>query len=369
MKVVHVAPFSQVGGIAYVSNLISDHAPYCSGADWVEVDSTVPDKNRENWGRRSLHMLRICFEIQKAVRAAERPVVLHAHTSSYAAFFEKMIFLLTGKAFGARTILHVHGGAFDEFYTRMPESVQVVIRLLLQVPDGLLTLSEEWARFFRRIAPDAEIRVLENGVVLPSLNGASHTQPQRSNSVRANDSFDILFLGRIEPEKGCQEIIEAAKKLEESIPGKIKFHLYGEAASPATMKSFKEEASDGADKSVRFHGLVTGEEKHRALQEADLFVLPSWAEGMPISVLEAMAYGLPVIATRVGALPELVDTEGGILIESKNSQQLVQAISTLYNRRDLARKMGRVNQAKVKDRYSAENYVQGLCSIYHDVTK
>lgn len=369
MKVVHVAPFSQVGGIAYVSNLISDHAPHCSGVDWVEIDSTVPDRNRGNWGRRSLHMLRICFEIQKAVRAAEVPVVLHAHTSSYAAFFEKMSFLLMGKAFGARTVLHVHGGAFDEFYARMPEPVQIVIRLLLQVPDGLLTLSEEWARFFRRIAPDAAIRVLENGVVLPSPDGASHTRPQRSNAVRANDSLDILFLGRIEAEKGCWEIIDAAKKLEKSIPGKIKFHLYGEAASPATMKSFKEEARDGADKSVRFHGLVTGDDKHRALQDADLFVLPSWAEGMPISVLEGMAYGLPVIATRVGALPELVNTKGGILIDPKNSEQLFQAISTLYNQPDLRRKMGRVNQAKVKARYSAENYVQGLCSIYHDVTK
>jgi glycosyltransferase involved in cell wall biosynthesis len=369
MKILHVAPFSQVGGIAYVANLIRDNTETCSETEWIEIDSTVPAKDRANWGRRSLHMLRVGYEIQRVVRVAKTPVVLHVHTASYASFFEKMVFVLTGKAFGAQTVLHVHGGAFEEFYESMPESGKAIVRLLLRAPNGVLTLSEEWARFFRRTAPGAEIHVLENGVALPLLDAASQKQPQSSDSVRVTDPFDILFLGRIEPEKGCWEIVEAAKKLEKSVPGQIKFHLYGEAASPAVMESFKEKAGNGACKSVSFHGLVTGDEKHRALQEADLFILPSWAEGMPISVLEAMAYGLPVIATRVGALPELVSAEGGILIDPKSSQQLVQAISTLYNQRDLGKQMGRVNQAKVKERYSAENYVERLCSIYYDVTK
>lgn len=369
MVVLHVAPFSQIGGIAYVANLIRDHTQTCSGIEWIEIDSTVAAKDRANWGRRSLHMLRMCYKIQRAVGAAKKPVVLHVHTASYASFFEKMLFVLTGKVFGAQAVLHVHGGAFEEFYESMPESGKAVIRLLLQVPDCVLTLSEEWARIFRRIAPGAEVRVLENGVALPLLDAASQKQLCSSDSGRATDPFDILFLGRIEPEKGCWEIIEAAKKLEKSVPGQIKFHLYGEAASPAVIESFTEKAGNGACKSVNFHGLVTGNEKHRALQEADLFILPSWAEGMPISVLEAMAYGLPVIATRVGALPELVDAEGGILIEPKNSQQLAQAILTLYNQRELGKQMGQVNQAKVKEHYSAENYIERLCSIYHEVTK
>jgi hypothetical protein len=108
MAVVLVAPFSLVEGIAYVSNLIIGYAKWCSGADWVEIDIMVPAKNRENWGCRCLHMLKICFEIQQSVRAAEMPVVVHAHTSSDADFFEKMTFLITGKVFGARTIPYTH---------------------------------------------------------------------------------------------------------------------------------------------------------------------------------------------------------------------------------------------------------------------
>lgn len=367
MTVVHVAPFSQIGGISYVANLIRKYADVCDGGKWREVDSTVPAHDRANWMRRMLHTMRICYRIQRNIRKAAKPAILHVHTGSYTSFFEKSAFVLAGRVFGAKTVLHIHGGAFKKFYEAMGDGGKAIVQRLLQMPDCLLVLSDTWAEFFRSIAAPEKVYVLENGVDVSPEKKASLLMRGPDGPGWKSNTFDVVFLGRIEAQKGCWEILEAAKELRAD--ERIQFHLYGEAASDEAITPFREYVQDEALHNVTFHGTIVGDEKHRALQYADLFVLPSWAEGMPISVLEAMAYGLPVVATRVGAIPEVVGPENGVLVDPKDAQQLARAVGRLHSREDIRADMAKNNHAKIEERFSAEKYIEQLCLAYRAVIR
>ena len=111
-----------------------------------------------------------------------------------------------------------------------------------------------------------------------------------------------------------------------------------------------------------------GQDKLAAFQSADIFIYPSFHEGVPMAVLEAMSAGLPVIATRVGGLPDVVqDRLTGILIDPGQPQQLAAAILALVNQADLRLAMGAAGRRLAEERYSLESHVHQLVDIYQKV--
>jgi len=363
ISVVHVGPFSGSGGMAHVVNLIRKYKQDNGLANWSEVDSNPSDELRRNSLTRSVATLLISFEIIRRIRGEkerDRTPVTHIHTSSYAGFYEKMFFVLIARCLGSRVILHIHGGAFNQFFEESSRVTQQLISRLLLLPERLIVLSKWWANFFReRVNPELEGRmtVLHNAVEVPDLS-LDRVMRARSESER----FRIVFLGSVGDRKGCRELLEAADRL--SGQSDTQFYFLGGGEHDGDLERYKTKSRDMGLSNVYFPGYVSGNQKADHLKQADLFVLPSRADNFPISLLEAMSYGLPVVVSDVGAMEEVVSEENGIVIAPRDIDALVKAIRFMYHHPKERRGMGRKNIKDVMDHYSAPKYVESIGDVY-----
>ena len=198
-------------------------------------------------------------------------------------------------------------------------------------------------RFVDAGIPSERIEVLPNIAPKPDqIKAGSH------------DGDAISFVGRVSPEKGIWEFLDAARKLP-----KNRFVVAGSMeAMPEVTKL--------APENVEFRGFLRGKELDEIFYQSRLLVSPSLCfEGFPNVVAQAMACGKPVVATRIGALPEIVDDgKTGLLFDPANKQELVQKIDFLWSRPDLCREMGKAGQEKARTEYSEEKFYSRLMMIY-----
>jgi glycosyltransferase involved in cell wall biosynthesis len=162
--------------------------------------------------------------------------------------------------------------------------------------------------------------------------------------------FTFLFMGRIVRNKGVFEIIDAVQTLKGS-GQEYQVVICGEGSDLQELKQQIERS--GVSEVVSCVGVVTGLEKHRAFQGASALLLPSYAEGLPYSVLEAMSYGVPAICTEVGALPDIISNEvEGLLIKPRSSKMLCSAMNIMLNDPILTKQMGERSRDKMQKRFS-----------------
>jgi len=246
---------------------------------------------------------------------------------------------------GCRIVVHLHGGGYKLFFCGLSHAVQLLVKGTLKRADSIIVLADRLRDEFSFV-DDADARL----IVVP--NGLSITTPT-PRKVLAKGSrgelLRILYLSNMIESKGYLDLLDACRLLRNE--NRIPFHctFCGEFIRTIVDRSSVPEAdlelgfrklisSMDLDSFVSYLGSVRGETKWKVLSEADLFVLPSYYpwEGQPISVIEALAFGLPVIATRYRGIPELV-VEGynGILVEQRSPPQIADAVAALY--RDPAR--------------------------------
>ena len=155
---------------------------------------------------------------------------------------------------------------------------------------------------------------------------------------KINEELSILFLSRLLKEKGVYETIAAFRGIKKNNPG-IQLIIAGEGKEYSNLESLIRNDND-----ILMVGHVEGKEKIRLFKKCHVYCLPSYSEGLPTSVLEAMAFGIPVITTRVGGLNDFFkDGEMGYLVEPKNVKQLEYKLSALISNKDLLVKIGEFN--------------------------
>lgn len=362
-SVVHIGPFSGSGGMAHVVNLVRKYKQETDLLSWCEVDSNPTDTLRGSVITRSVASILISLEIIQCINKEKRRggvPITHIHTSSYAGFYEKIFFVLIARSLGSHVILHIHGGAFNQFFEENSRVTKELISRLLLLPDRLIVLSEWWANFLReRVNPELEGRmtVLHNAVEVPNLS-LDRLMRARSES----EQFRIVFLGSVGDRKGCRELLGAADQLSDH--SDIQIHFLGGGEQDGDLERYKAKGRDMGLSNVHFPGYVSGDQKADHLKQADLFVLPSRADNFPISLLEAMSYGLPVVVSDVGAMEEVVSEENGIVIAPRDIDALVKAIQFMYHHPEKRKEMGHENIKTVTNNYSAKKYIKNIKSIY-----
>ena len=171
----------------------------------------------------------------------------------------------------------------------------------------------------------------------------------------------ILFLGFITELKGVFDIPDIAKKIIERNRN-VKFVLAG-SGEIEKLQAIVEEK--GISQYFSFPGWVKKERKEKLLQEADLFFLPSYTEGMPMSILEAMGYGLPIVATNVGGIPQLVENgKNGYMVEPGKIDDFAKVILELTGNDELIYRMGKESIEKAYEKYSLEKHLEKVCKLY-----
>jgi len=281
------------------------------------------------------------------------PDIVQIHTSDYFVFWENTFYLLWAKLLGKKVILRM-GGVFDKFYRNSNPLARLLIRGILRLPDVLIVQSNYWKSFIESLTRPRKIRVVNN-----FLDISEFPAPQEKD----RNSRKVLFIcGTESLRKGLDVVLESIRYLSHDGIGNSKFIFV--ASNEQIQKKVRELQ---VHPYVEFRDILTKGEMVREYRDANLFVLPSFGEGFPNSLLEAMASGLPVIATRVGAVPEVVEDQvNGILIEPGDPGALTRAIKKILNDPDFREKLGRNNREKVK-KYSAKRGMLELDSIYREL--
>jgi glycosyltransferase involved in cell wall biosynthesis len=280
-----------------------------------------------------------------------RPDVVHIHVAHKGSLYRKAVFVGLAKLFRVRrVILHCHAGPFPEFYQGSGRLAKAVIRRILRSADLLIALAEPWREYFQTLCPAVPLMVLHNPVECP----ADVVSSQRRQPV-------LLSLGLLAPEKGTFDILRAVPAVLEACP-EAEFWFGGDGDRKAISELI--EGTAWADR-IRFLGWVDGEEKDRCLSVASVFLLPSYAEGLPMAILEAMAHGIPVIATPVGGIPDAVLAgETGLLVSPGDVAGLAKASIALLQDPAQRARLGASARRHALEHFAAERVLAQLYGAY-----
>jgi glycosyltransferase involved in cell wall biosynthesis len=278
--------------------------------------------------------------------------IVYIHSGDSPSPLRKYFYYKLSKKFKCKVILHWHGASFMEQYRRLSHFWKKKIKELLSHSDMVICLSSSWKNAVLTMAPDANTFVLPNAVKIPGL-AIKNRHPE--------NAVNMTFLGQIGSRKGIWDLLQVVKKL---IEHEYAIHLF--IAGNGEIEKLKEEVTRlGIRNNVNVLGWISGKERDALLRKTDIYVLPSYGEGMPMSILEAMSYAVPVVATRVGGIPEIVkDNKTGFLIDPGDRESLYNKLEILISSREHRERIGRQARSFVASNNNLDVYFKTLNDIF-----
>ena len=278
--------------------------------------------------------------------------LIHIHSASYNSFRRSAIYVRIAKLFGKKVVFHIHGGDFKNFYNTAPARISK----LLNNVDCIIALSEQWKRFFQQIAKGVPVEIVQNIIEFPILTTVDNNK---------DGKIHVLFLGLIDEAKGVFDLLDVLSSESSLYKDKYVIHIAGNGKVRQLKDVILENKLEDI---VKFEGWVDGEKKIELLNLCEVFILPSYAEGSPLSILEALSYGNYIIASNVGGIPEVVSPGCGMLFDAGDKLALSNALKQyIYNRNDILKtKHYRIS---VGETYLPHNVANKLNSIYNELIK
>jgi len=280
--------------------------------------------------------------------------IVHIHGSSKGSFYRKyLVFLMAKSIFQKKIVYHLHGSEFHIFYKKANQLTKRGVKHLMTAADIVICLSPSWYTYLSDNFHIKNLCIVNNPVDMPAL-------PDQSQIGNVSELV-MLFLGRIGERKGVFDLLAVLAKNAEAWRNKIKVVIGGDGEIERLLSFVKE---NKLEEIVEYAGWVDGKKKQDLLSRCDILILPSYNEGLPICVLEAMSYGKAIIATSVGGIPEVVKNgENGFLIAPGDKESLEKGICNLINNKILTKDMGRDSLIKVQP-YMISNVLNQLESVY-----
>jgi glycosyltransferase involved in cell wall biosynthesis len=279
--------------------------------------------------------------------------LVHIHVSDRGSAFRQAITTTIAWLMRKPVIIHTHSADFHVFYANLPQILKTGLSWAFCKSTRFIVLSHSWAKFYTE---NLGLRA-EQVVVLPNPVKLPLKVPTRIISEKVN----FLFLGRIGERKGVFDLLAAVADLPLEYQQKIDLIIAGDGESEKAINIIKEL---NLAQSIKVLDWVDEKKRDELLAKANVFVLPSYNEGLPMSLLEAMSWGLPVITTPVGGIPELIIAhQNGLLITPGNIKELSQAIQSLIIDRELQQKLGASARESIK-LFDIKDYMVRLADIY-----
>lgn len=346
-RVLLVGPsLEQKGGMASVQKLIFDHAPPGISIRHISTHDEGSMLHR-------LRVFAIALTTFLSLLLQNKVDLVHLHVSEKGSVLRKILLLLMAKAFRKPTLMHTHGCEFHTFHDGLPRWLQSWVNAALQQADRFIVLSESWRTYYLSHCglDPARVIVLPNPVKIPAQ------VPDRTGS----KTVHFVFLGRVGQRKGSFDLIEAFARLPVDCRNKAQITLAGDGELKKAQTLIEKLNLTAA---VKLSGWIDARQRNHLLQSASIFILPSYNEGLPMAILEAMAWGLPVISTPVGGIPEIVDSgETGYLVNPGDLRGLAAAMQSLIEDDALRQIMGCSARERVKP-MDLKAYYSRLMSIY-----
>lgn len=284
--------------------------------------------------------------------------LVHINSSLNAkAYWRDLAYLVIARLCGARVLYQVHGGRLEEFAPR--GLFAAFVRASLRLADAVVVLSREQLEVFRKRLAGHAVDVVPNGIDCAPYTLYNRAAPEPAQPLR------LIYIGRLAPAKGLTETIEALR-IARLRGVAARLVLAGSGSEEARLRQHVRDA--GLTREVAFVGPAWGAHKAQLLSQADVFLLPSYAEGLPYSLLEAMAAGVVPVVTPVGAIPDVVtEREHGLLVAPRDAEAIAQAVALLAADRALLARMSAACRARIAAGYSLERVARDFSQLYWDL--
>ena len=283
----------------------------------------------------------------------EKVDLVHVHMSERASVFRKGLVMWYARRRGAKILLHMHGAELEDWYQGLSGRKQHLVQRIVSQADRVVILGDYWREFMSELVDDPEkIRVVHNAVPLPE------------HALYRSESRILLFLGAVSKRKGIYDLLDAMQKINSRLPREWQLMIYG----PTVIGSIEEEiARRELSDRVHYCGWLPPQQREAVLSQTAVNLLPSLDEGLPMTILEAMAAGIPSVTTRVAAIPEAVDQENGILLQPGDVDALADSILEICLNSDLRMAKSQACRRRVEQKFSLAQHIAAIEKIYKEL--
>lgn len=343
-------PKVNVSGISSVTQFIISKN---EEVDYIHFE--VGRKDAESQGKlaRIKRILRNKKEWELLLKQNQDAVIHYNIPLMKAAIIRDYMLIKVAHKLGMPIVLHIHGGNYIKERNR-PWYIKRLLDKIFSWGKSVIVLGEEEKAILE------EDFNLKNVISLP--NCIDLTEATKFNrNIDRKEILDILYLGRIEPNKGIDYILDACKILKKE---GVKFHLHF-AGKEETEGQYIPEFKKALGDNFTYHGIVSGAPKTELLKKCDIFLLPSFYEGLPMSLLETMSFGQVPIVTAVGSIPTIVsNNNNGLFIKVKNSEDIVNSITVLANDKGAYSTLSINAKGTIFQNFNDKKYIKLLNNLY-----
>ncbi len=339
-----------VGGLGGISRMMDNVSEELAGRQETGVAVRFVST------RGDVPLLKPLVFLQAVLRVASicmagRCDVLHINLASSGSTARKLVFGTIADACRTPYVIHLHGAEYREFWTARGDLAAKIIDRFFRRAAGILVLGRVWEEFVAKRVPEAARRIN----ILPNATRA----PDLPRSPKSGQPIVISFLGRLGPRKGTPQLVDALAALP---VGGWRAVLAGDGEIAETRALVRN--LDLTDR-VDVPGWVGPEQVDQILQETDIFVLPSLAENLPMSIIEAFAHGIAVISTPVGSVPDMIeDGSTGLIVPVGDSVALADALQRLIADPELRQTLGANARDAHAAHYRLSSYTDRLVALW-----
>lgn len=297
-----------------------------------------------------ISLMKILFTVK-----TKKISVAHLHTAEKGSFYRKAILLRILKKFGIKVVLHHHAAEFEEFYASLNAKKRKFVNKTLELADMNIVLSKDLIKMITSKEEKATVTALYNAVTVYDVNPYNY----KGNG--------ILFLGRLGERKGVYDLLKAIRLIDSEIPSKVQFYLCGDGEID---KVHREVQKMKIEHRIAHIGWINADDKKKIYKNTIINVLPSYNEGLPMSILETMSYGIPNISTSIAAIPEVIENnKNGCLIKPGDVKNLAKNIKSLVDSEEKRKDMSNEAYLLIKEKFSIDNSINQLKKIYEKLMK
>lgn len=345
-------PLENVSGISSVAQLIIDNN-LSQKYIHFQIGKTDGEKSVI---KRAFRLLEMVYSWIRLISNKKDIIIHYNFPLSNFSIIRDSFLINIAVAFRKKMVVHIHGGLYLT-KEEPPFIFNWILKYTLSRDFPIIVLSEKEKDVLQRRYNCNRIIVLPNCVKLEN-----NSRPKISSD--SIHQLDILFLGRISKDKGIDYILKSMLMLREKGYA-FKLHFAGEEESKG---EFIPLLKSQLGECFVYHGIVSGKSKGDLLRGMDVFLLPSFYEGLPMSLLESMSYSIVPVVTNVGSIGTVVkDRVNGLLIKDHDSQSIVDSIILLIENRNLRTRLSKNALQTIQDHFDIGNYVRQLNTIYQQI--
>tara|TARA_B100001778_G_C18603362_1_gene638450 strand:+ start:1895 stop:2953 length:1059 start_codon:yes stop_codon:yes gene_type:complete len=280
--------------------------------------------------------------------------IVHLHCAKKGSFYRKYFLFKVSKIFKKKIVFHIHSGEFYSFYLSSNILIQKMVNEVLEKSDSVIVLSSSWKNFYSDHFNCSNLNV---------VNNLTPFQSKRKNII-VNKQLKFLFLGELSNRKGIYDVINVIKQNINVLNKKIKLYVAGDGDENKINKILKD---NKLEDHITILGWIDGDKKTHLLENIDIVILPSYAEGMPIALLEAISFSKPIIASKInGIIDILKDNVNGKLIKPGDYDSILNAIFYYVKNRDLI--PAHANESyKIANKFFPKNVFNQLTNLYNSI--